>query len=170
MNNISRKSNNNAMPRQPHHYPGLRMWAALAVLVAVLASCGADRNFKKGEKFLALGEYFDAAAQYKQAYSKSKPKDRTARGLYAMRMAYCYNRINSDGKAIAAYRNAIRYGADSLQTHLDFARALLKMPTTRRRRRNSSWCSTPCQTTSWRKTDCSRHARQRLQRMRDRDI
>lgn len=126
MNNISRKSKSNAMPRQPYHYPGLRMWAALAVLVAVLASCGADRNFKKGEKFLALGEYFDAAAQYKQAYSKSKPKDRTARGLYAMRMAYCYNRINSNGKAIAAYRNAIRYGADSLQTHLDFARALLK--------------------------------------------
>lgn len=126
MNNISRKSKSNAMPRQPHHYPGLRIWAALAVLVAVLASCGADRNFKKGEKFLALGEYFDAAAQYKQAYSKSKPKDRTARGLYAMRMAYCYNRINSNGKAIAAYRNAIRYGADSLQTHLDFARALLK--------------------------------------------
>lgn len=83
MNNISRKSKSNAMPRQPHHYPGLRIWAALAVLVAVLASCGADRNFKKGEKFLALGEYFDAAAQYKQAYSKSKPKDRTARGLYA---------------------------------------------------------------------------------------
>ena len=43
MNNISRKSKSNAMPRQPHHYPGLRMWAALAVLVAVLASCGADR-------------------------------------------------------------------------------------------------------------------------------
>ena len=94
----------------------------LVIALALFSSCGADRNFKKGEKFLALGEYFDAAAQYKQAYSKSKPKDRTARGLYAMRMAYCYNRINSNGKAIAAYRNAIRYGADSLQTHLDFAR------------------------------------------------
>ena len=109
-----------------HQKMSLGISLAAWLMVAILASCGADRNFKKGEKYLALGEYYDAAAQYKQAYTKTKAKDRELRGKYSMKMAYCYDRINSTGKAIAAYRNAIRYKADSLDTHLAFARQLLK--------------------------------------------
>lgn len=103
------------------------MWTALvSVLILMLVSCGAERSFKKGEKFLALGEYFDAAAQYKKAYSNTKPKDKAQRGKYAAKMALCYNRINFNQKAVAAYRNAIRYHADSIDMHLAFAKALLK--------------------------------------------
>lgn len=103
------------------------MWTALVLaLVLLLVSCGAERSFKKGEKFLALGEYFDAAAQYKKAYSNTKPKDKAQRGKYAAKMALCYNRINFNQKAVAAYRNAIRYHADSIDMHLAFAKALLK--------------------------------------------
>ena len=48
-------------------------------LVALfLASCGADKYMKRGEKELALGEYFDAAADFKQAYQKTPPKERQA--------------------------------------------------------------------------------------------
>lgn len=100
--------------------------ASCVCLMMLLVSCGAERNFKKGEKYLALGEYYDAAAQYKKAYSNTKPKDKSQRGKYAAKMAYCYDRINFNQKAIAAYRNAIRYHADSADTHLAFARALLK--------------------------------------------
>ena len=32
----------------------------------LLISCGIDKNLKKGEKFLSLGEYYDAADQFKQ--------------------------------------------------------------------------------------------------------
>lgn len=98
----------------------------LVLLTLLIVSCGADRNFKKGEKYLALGEYYDAAAQYKQAYSKTQAKEKAARGKYAAKMAYCYDRINANAKAIAAYRNAIRYKADSLLMHVDYGRALLK--------------------------------------------
>ena len=98
----------------------------VSVFVLMLVSCGAERSFKKGEKFLALGEYFDAAAQYKKAYSNTKPKDKALRGKYAAKMALCYNRINFNQKAVAAYRNAIRYHADSIDMHLAFAKALLK--------------------------------------------
>ena len=98
----------------------------VSVLILMLVSCGAERSFKKGEKFLALGEYFDAAAQYKKAYSNTKPKDKALRGKYAAKMALCYNRINFNQKAVAAYRNAIRYHADSIDMHLAFAKALLK--------------------------------------------
>lgn len=101
-------------------------WGWMVVALLMLVSCGAERSFKKGEKYLALGEYYDAAAQYKKAYSNTKPKDKALRGKYAAKMAYCYDRINFNQKAIAAYRNAIRYNADSVSTHLSFAQVLLK--------------------------------------------
>ncbi|MBR1484757.1 MAG: OmpA family protein [Prevotella sp.] len=64
---------------------------------------------KKGDNFYALGEYFDAAAQYKKAYSQTKVKDRDLRGRRALRMADCYGRINYTQRAIAAYNNAVRF-------------------------------------------------------------
>jgi hypothetical protein len=33
----------------------------LLISSLLLMSCGADKYMKKGEKFLALGEYYDAA-------------------------------------------------------------------------------------------------------------
>lgn len=96
-------------------------------MLIVLCSCGgADANFKRGEKFLALGEYFDAANEYKQAYTKTPPKERPLRGQRARKLAYCYEHSNQTQKAIAAYRNVIRYKQDDVQTHLSFARLLLK--------------------------------------------
>ena len=96
-------------------------------MLIVLCSCGgADANFKRGEKFLALGEYFDAANEYKQAYTKTPPKERPLRGQRARKLAYSYEHSNQTQKAIAAYRNVIRYKQDDVQTHLSFARLLLK--------------------------------------------
>ena len=75
----------------------------------LLAGCGADTAMKKGDKFYALGEYYDASAQYKKAYSLTKSKERQLRGQRALKMADCYRRINYTQKAIAAYNNAVRY-------------------------------------------------------------
>lgn len=100
---------------------------AIIVLLIVLYSCGgADANYKRGEKYLALGEYFDAANEYKQAYTKTPPKERTLRGQRARKLAYCYDKSNQTQKAISAYRNVIRYKQDDVLTHLSFARQLLK--------------------------------------------
>ena len=90
------------------------------------ASCGADHYMKKGEKYLALGEYYDAAAEFKTAYNKTSPKDKDKRGERAKKLAGCYDRINSTQKAIAAYRNTIRYNKADIETHLSFARVLMK--------------------------------------------
>ena len=94
--------------------------------VLLLASCGADKNLKRGEKYLALGEYYDAANEFRSAYTKTPAKERDKRGKIAGKMAYCYERINFTQKAIAAYRNVIRYKQDSTETHLAFARQLMK--------------------------------------------
>ncbi len=92
----------------------------------LLISCGIDKNLKKGEKFLSLGEYYDAADQFKQAYTKTPPKECENRGKLALKMARCYNKINSTPKAVNAYRNAIRYNQASLDDRLAYARLLLK--------------------------------------------
>jgi hypothetical protein len=57
---------------------------------------------KKGDKFYALGEYFDAAEQYKKAYAQTPTKDRKLRGGRAIKMADCYRRINQTQRAVAA--------------------------------------------------------------------
>ena len=101
--------------------------ATAAALCILLWGCGADSHMKKGDKFYALGEYFDASTQYKKAYSATAPKDRPLRGQRALKLAECYRRINYTQKAIAAYNNAIRYKqADSL-THLRLAQQLMKV-------------------------------------------
>ena len=79
------------------------------IAVLVLSACGADTAMKKGDKFFALGEYYDAAACYKKAYSQTKAKEKPLRGQRALKMADCYRRINYTQKAIAAYNNVVRY-------------------------------------------------------------
>lgn len=96
------------------------------VIVALLHSCAADTAMRKGEKFLAMGEYYDAAEQFKKAYSKTPAAEKTLRGQRALKMAQCYQHISSTQKALSAYRNAIRYNVASLQDRLCFARLLLK--------------------------------------------
>ena len=69
---------------------------------------------RKGDQFFALGEYYDAAAEYRAAYSKTAIKDRDKRGERALKMAECYRRMNYTAKAIGAYQNGIRYTEKAL--------------------------------------------------------
>lgn len=101
----------------------LTAWVLAALC---LVSCGVDKNIRKGEKFLQLGEYYDAAAQFKTAYQRTPPKDRDKRGQLSAKMAHCYDRINSSERAVAALRNVIRYHQDDGETHLMLARNLMK--------------------------------------------
>ena len=92
----------------------------------LLTSCGVDRNIKKGEKHLSLGEYYDATNQFRTAYQRTSPKDRRQRGELSLKMAECYDRISSSQRAIAAYRNVIRYKQDNGETHKRLADNLMK--------------------------------------------
>ena len=79
------------------------------MLILAAACSTPEKHHKKGDMFFALGEYFDAAAEYKTAYSTTPRADKEARGARAFLMGECYRRINSISKAEGAYRNAVRY-------------------------------------------------------------
>lgn len=101
------------------------IWVVVGITMTFVA-CGVDRNLKKGEKYLALGEYYDAATEFKRAYQKTPPKERDLRGQRALKMAYCYEQINQTQAAVAAYRNGIRYNQANTEDRLRYARLLLK--------------------------------------------
>ena len=105
-----------------------RYWllAICCCLLALLTGCGAEQAVKKGDKFYALGEYYDAATQYKKAYSQTPAKERVLRGQRALKMAESYRRINYTQKAIAAYNNAVRYKQTDSLTYLHLAEQLMK--------------------------------------------
>ena len=89
----------------------------IALATGLFISCGADQAMKKGDRLYAIGEYHDAAVQYRKAYGQTPSKERELKGARAKKMADCYRRINFTNKAITAYNNVVRYKqADSL-TH-----------------------------------------------------
>ena len=90
----------------------MNKWLSLLWCVGVtlwLAGCSAESNVKKGDKFYAIGEYFEAGAEYRKAYMRTKPKDRAKRGERAYKAADCYRRINYTARAMGSYQNAVRY-------------------------------------------------------------
>lgn len=94
--------------------------------LCLFASCGAERSLKKAEEHLALGEYYDAATMFRKAYQQTPAKNRDERGLYAVKMARCYAKINQTKRAIAAFQNAERYNHASNSDNLTLARMMLK--------------------------------------------
>ena len=98
----------------------------LALLSALITSCGAEKAIKKAEKFYAIGEYYDAGVQYKKGYSLTPTKERQKRGQLAAKIAECNRRINNANKAITAYKNVIRYGQADTLIHLRLAQQLMK--------------------------------------------
>ena len=97
-----------------------------ALIGLLVTGCGADSAMRKGDKFYALGEYYDAADQYKKAYSQTKSKDKPLRGQRALKLADCYRRINYTQKAIGAYQNAVRFKQADSTAMLHLGRLQLK--------------------------------------------
>ena len=98
----------------------------VACIALFLTSCGAGRSLRQAEQSYARGEYFDAARHYKQAYTRTSPKDRPQRGILAYKQGDCYRRINYTLKAKAAYMNAIRYRYPDTISHFYLAEMLRK--------------------------------------------
>ena len=102
----------------------------LIILVATIlcwACSNENISFKKGEQFYAMGEYYQAAQQYKKSYQRIPTKDKALRADRAFRMGLCYERINNPQKAMQAFQNAVRYHHTDSTTLLRLGRQQLKL-------------------------------------------
>lgn len=95
-------------------------------MLFLLESCGAEKAVKKGDQFFAIGEYTEAAKQYKKAYTKTKSKEKELRADRAFRLAECYRLIHYHSRAVAAYQNAVRYKYPDTLAYRHLADALLQ--------------------------------------------
>ena len=94
--------------------------------ILIATACNSEKAIRKGDKLAAICEYHEAAKQYKRAYSKISPKERTRRGEVAWKMAECYRKSNNAIRAVGAYQNAIRYKYHDSIAYRYLADALLK--------------------------------------------
>ena len=79
------------------------------LLLGSIASCGGvDKTLKRGDAAMAIGEYCEAAAQYRKAYSRTPSKEREQRGIVAYKMGDAYRRYGNSARALGAFRNAAR--------------------------------------------------------------
>ena len=90
----------------------IRRYLAILASAIVLYGCGAEVSIRKGDQSFALGEYNQAAVHYKQAYSSLKSTDKELRAETAYKLGQSYYHICYAPKAIAAFRNAIRYNCN----------------------------------------------------------
>ena len=79
------------------------------IVLSFLSCSNENISFKKGEQFYAMGEYYQAAQQYKKSYQRIPTKEKDKRADRAFRMGLCYQHINNPQKAMQAFQNAVRY-------------------------------------------------------------
>lgn len=68
-----------------------------------------EKSIRRGDAALALGEYAEAAGQYRKAYNRTSPKEKELRGRIAYKMGDAYTRYGNVARAVGAFRNAERY-------------------------------------------------------------
>lgn len=105
----------------------LIMLSGIAMLLLLTAGCGADNYARKAEEYYAIGEYFDAAEEFKKAYSHTPVKEKAKRGERAFKAAECYRRIGYSAKAAGSYQNAVRYKVGGPEAVLRLAQMQQRM-------------------------------------------
>lgn len=86
------------------------------VIISALCACSnAERTTRRADAAMAIGEYQEAASLYRRAYMQTASRERASRGALAYKMGEAYRSFGNVGRALAAYKNAERFGvADSL--------------------------------------------------------
>ncbi len=100
----------------------------ISVLTALLLAiaCSSEKSIRKGDQYAAIMEYHEAAKEYKKAYRKIAPKEKSKRAEVAWKMAECYRKGNNAVRAVGAYQNAVRYGCSDSTALLYLADAQLE--------------------------------------------
>lgn len=82
----------------------------LVIISLVFVGCSSvDKLVRRGDNALAIGEYAEAAAWYRKAYTRTPTKERDQRGVLSFKLAEAYRRYGNVARALGAYRTAERY-------------------------------------------------------------
>ena len=103
-----------------------RLFYAIFTLFLLTACSSAEKSERKGDNALAIGEYYEAATQYKKAYQRTPNAQRDRRGLLAFKQADAFERFGYTARALGAYRSAERYKYNDSITKIRIA-TLCKM-------------------------------------------
>ena len=95
----------------------------LSIVLLSISSCSLSARLKRADRRFEIGEYYAAAEQYKQVYSKVPSKNKRLRAHVAFRQGECY-RILNNTKAASCYKNAIRYQCPDSLVYLRYAQIL----------------------------------------------
>lgn len=105
---------------KPFWQPNKSIFAQILAICAILiltfgatshlASCSsAEKNIRRAEAAWAIGEYEQAAGEYKRAYSRIPASEKEKRGRISFLMGECYRHYGNAARAVGAYRAAERY-------------------------------------------------------------
>ncbi len=95
----------------------------MASVVLSLASCKGPK-LKEADEAYDRGEYFDAAAIYRQLYNRyNRKEDQWLRGELAFQLGMCHLKLSQGNRAVAAFQNAIRYDYEDTTLLLRLAQA-----------------------------------------------
>lgn len=106
--------------KMPFWHPKKTIIAHFCLICAILifalsgplltSSCSsAEKNIRRAEAAWAIGEYEQAANQYKRAYSRTPASEKEMRGKLSFLMGECYRHYGNAARAVGAYRAAERY-------------------------------------------------------------
>lgn len=91
-----------------------------------ITSCNsAEKSLRRAEAAWAIGEYEEAARQYKHAYSRTPASEKEQRGRIAFLMGECYRHYGNAARAVGSYRSAERYRFVDTTTNLRKGQMLL---------------------------------------------
>lgn len=98
----------------------IRTLSCVFVISALWACSNAERTARRADAAMSIGEYEEAASLYKRAYAQTSARERAKRGKLAYSMGEAYRLYGNVSRALAAYKNAERYGLiDSLTLRME---------------------------------------------------
>lgn len=87
------------------------VFANLLGIVYLLPSCTTvEKIIHRAEAAWNIGEFEEAASQYKRAYSRVPSSEKEKRGRISFLMGECYRHYGNSARALGAYKSAERYG------------------------------------------------------------
>ncbi len=119
---VSKKSHKDDKRLKPTYYYGMKRIFSkclITLCACTMLSCAtSEKSERRGDSYLALGEYAEAAGHYRRAYTMTPSNDKPRRALLQYKMGECFRAYGYTARALGAYRSAEHLGLTDTLTWL----------------------------------------------------